>query len=185
MSWSDHTSTPSPRVLLRAAALGLGLLTLAGCADGGIRPLYGRVGGGATVEALRHVDVASTGRIGQIIANELNFAFYGGAGEATKPVRWRLDVVPNSTEVAVGVDRSQNLPQAYIEQISATYVLTEISTGRTMTSGTSFANAAYDYSSQRFADVRAQRDAANRAATVVAADIRNKISVYFSEHPSR
>lgn len=182
MSWSDRIS-PALAGLSRAGLLGLGLLTLAGCADGGIRPLYGRVGGGATAEALRHVDVSAGGRIGQVIANDLDFAFYGGAGQPNKPIRWRLDIVPNNTEVSVGLDRHANLPTAYIEQVSVTYVLTEIATGRTLTSGTSFANASYDYSSQRFADVRAQRDALNRAAIVVSSDIRTKIAVWFSEHP--
>lgn len=183
MSWSDRTSAPALAGLLRAGVLGLGLLALAGCADGGIRPLYGRAGGGATTEALRHVDVSAGGRIGQIIANELNFGFFGGAGQPDKPIRWRLEIVPNNTEVAVGLDRHANLPTAYIEQVSVTYVLTEVATGRTITSGTSFANASYDYGTQRFADVRAQRDALNRAASVVASDIRTRMAVWFSEHP--
>jgi LPS-assembly lipoprotein len=185
MSWSDRTSAPAKATLLRVGALGLGLLALAGCADGGIRPLYGRVGGGATVESLRHVDVASTGRIGQLITNELDFAFYGGVGQAEKPVRWRLDIDQSNTQVAVGLDRHANMPTAYIGQVSVTYVLTEVATGRTLTSGTSFATASYDFTTQRFADVRAQRDAENRAATVVASDIRNKIAVWFSENPQK
>jgi len=185
MSSSDRSSAPALAGLVRVGLLGLGLLALAGCAEGGIRPLYGRVGGGATAEALRHVDVTSSGRIGQIIANELDFDFYGGSGQPDKPVRWRLEIVPNNTEVAVGLDRHANMPTAYIEQVAVTYVLTEIDTGRTITSGTSFANASYDYTSQRFANVRAQRDALNRAASVVASDIRNKMAVWFSEHPER
>lgn len=176
MSWSDRPFAASARLL----ALGLGLLTLAGCAEGGIRPLYGKAGGH---EALRHIDVSAGGRVGQQISNELDFAFYGGSGEPEKPVRWRLDINPNTTEVAVGLDRHQNLPTGYIEQVSVTWVLTEIATGRTVTSGTSFANASYDYSAQRFADIRAQRDAANRAAAVVASDIRNRLAVWFSTHP--
>jgi LPS-assembly lipoprotein len=185
MSSSDRTSAPALAGLARVGLLGLGLLALAGCADGGIRPLYGRIGGGSSADALRHIDVSSSGRIGQLIANELDFNFYGGAGQPDKPIRWRLEIVPNNTEVAVGLDRHANMPTAYIEQVSVTYVLTEIGTGRTVTSGTSFANASYDYTSQRFADVRAQRDAVNRAAGVVASDIRTKMAVWFAEHPER
>jgi LPS-assembly lipoprotein len=49
-----------------------------------------------------------------------------------------------------------------------------------VTSGTSFANAAYDYSQQGYANVRAKRDAENRVATAVAGDIRNKLAVWFA-----
>ncbi len=177
MSSSDRTTFARVRL---AGALALALVGLTACADGGIRPLYGKMSNAP--DALRHIDVASTGRVGQVITNELNFAFYGGSGQPEKPVRWRLDITPNQTEVAVGLDRHQNLATGYIEQVSVTWVLTEVGTGRTVTSGTSFANASYDYSAQRFADIRAQRDAANRAATVVAGDIRTRIAVWFAEN---
>ena len=59
----------------RAAALALS--GLGACADGGIRPLYGKMSGAS--EALRHIDVATaTDRVGQQIVNDLDFAFYGG-----------------------------------------------------------------------------------------------------------
>lgn len=180
MSSSDRTIA---RRLATTATLALALFGLAACADGGIRPLYGKMSGAP--EAMRHIDVVTAGeRVGQQIVNELDFAFYGGAGQPEKPVRWRLDITPSKSEVAIGLDRRKNLATGYIEQVSVTWILTEVSTGRTVTSGSSFANASYDYSAQQFADVRAQRDAANRAASVVAADIRNRIAVWFAEHPA-
>ncbi|MER2604983.1 MAG: hypothetical protein ABTQ29_04060 [Siculibacillus sp.] len=172
------------RALASAAALCLLAAGLAGCAEGGgIRPLYGTAAGQGTVDALRHVDVVSTGRIGQVIRNELVFGFYGGSGEATSPVRWRLDVSTATADTAVGIDRYSNLASAYLDQVSASWILTEVATGRTLTSGTSFANAAYDSSQQRFAGLRAKRDAENRAALTVASDIRNKVAVWFAANP--
>jgi LPS-assembly lipoprotein len=167
---------PYGRLLAATAAV----LLLAGC-GAEIRPLYGSARGGATVEAIRHVDIGpGSDRIGQQIRNELVFAFYGGAGDISAPATHRLDITVTSSSNATGIVRNQNLPSAYVEQVTATYVLTEISGGHTVASGSSFANAAYDYSQQRFADARARRDAENRAAGVIATDIRDKVAVYFA-----
>ena len=178
-------SSPEARVA-RVAALLIAVLAagpLAGCTTNGIRPLYGGAVGGETVAALRSVDVVAPGRIGQQIRNDLVFGFSGGAGEPERP-RWRLDITTTMIDTAVGLDRYANLATAHIGQVSAGWVLTEIATGRTLATGTSFANAAYDYSQQRFADLRARRDAENRAAGQIAVDIRNKIAVWFAEHPT-
>ena len=156
--------------------------SLAGCTTSGIRPLYGGAAGETTVASLRSVDVVAPGRIGQQIRNELVFGFSGGAGEPERP-RWRLEITTTVVDTAVGLDRYANLATAHLGRVSSIWVLTEIATGRTLANGTSFANAAYDYSQQRFADLRARRDAENRAAGMIAIDIRNKIAVWFAEHP--
>ncbi|TBW35808.1 hypothetical protein EYW49_15555 [Siculibacillus lacustris] len=177
MSSPDRSGRRALARLLPCAALVLGL----GACGADIRPLYGSLQGGATVEAIRHVDIGpGPDRIGQQIRNELVFAFYGGAGDVTTPATHRLELTVTSSANAIGVVRNQNLPSAYVEQISATFVLTEISSGHTVATGSAFANASYDYSQQRFADIRAHRDAENRAAGVIAGDIRNKISLYFA-----
>lgn len=175
-------SSPDRSARLRRLALGLVLgLAAAGltaCSDVP-RPLYGK--GFGTVEGLRSIDVAAVpGRVGQQVRNELVFGLYGGAGEPTgKPV-YRLELTVTSIDNAVGVERYRNLPSAYLEQITATYALIDVASGATVTTGTSFANAAYDFSEQRYANVRAKRDAENRVASVVAGDIRNKLAVWFA-----
>ena len=168
---------------LRRLALGLGLLAaagLAGCTEAP-HPLYGATSG--TRAPLASIDVGAVqGRVGQQVRNELVFGLYGGAGEsAGKPV-YKLDLTVTSIDNAVGVERYNDLPAAYVETVTATYTLVEIATGATVTSGSSFAQATYDYSPQRFADVRAKRDAENRAATVVSGDIRTKLAVWFAAH---
>ncbi|MCE1235343.1 MAG: hypothetical protein LWW93_03185 [Hyphomicrobiales bacterium] len=165
-------------ILVLGAAFGL-----AGCTTSGIRPLYGTAAGEATTDALRQVKVVSGGRIGQKIRQDLVFGFSGGAGEPDRP-RWQLTVDNTFVDTAVGIDRSSNLATAHIGQITASWVLTEITTGRTLANGASSANAAYDYSQQRFADLRAQRDAQDRAAAMIALDIRTKIAVWFAENPN-
>jgi len=57
----------------------------------------------------------------------------------------------------------------------------ETASQKTVLTGTSFANAAYDFSNQRFANIRAQRDAQNRAGTVIADDIHTKLAAFFAE----
>lgn len=169
------------RRLALGVVLGLAAAGLAACTDMP-RPLYGKATG--TVAPLRSIDVAAVpGRVGQQVRNELVFRLYGGAGDVEgKPVH-RLELTVTSIDNAVGVERYRNLPAAYVERITATYALVDIASGATVTSGTSFAQAAYDYSPQRYADVRAKRDAENRVATVVAEDIRTKLAVYFAAHP--
>lgn len=176
MSSPDRPARLSRRVV--GLALGLAAAGLSACTEMP-RPLYGRASGAS--EALTTVDIGPVqGRVGQQVRNELVFGFYGGAGEASvKPIH-RLELTVTSIDNAVGVERYRNLPSAYVEQVTATYALVDIASGATVTSGTSFANAAYDYSEQRFADVRAKRDAENRVAAVVAADIRNRLAVWFA-----
>ena len=166
------------RRLSAGAVLALAFTGLAGCSEMP-RPLYGKATG--TVPALRSIDVAAvTGRVGQQVRNELVFRLYGGEGDVEgKPVH-RLELTVTSIDNAVGVERYRNLPAAYVERITATYALIDIASGTTIDSGTSFAQAAYDYSPQRFANVRAKRDAENRVATVVADDIRTKLAVFFA-----
>ncbi len=168
------------RRLVLAGALGLAAAGLSACSEMP-RPLYGKASG--TVEALKSIDIGTApGRVGQQVRNELVFAFYGGEGAVQgKPV-YRLELTVTSIDNAVGVERYRNLPAAYVEQITATYALVDIASGATVTSGTSFANAAYDFSEQRFANVRAKRDAENRVASVVAADIRTKLAAWFAGH---
>lgn len=177
---SPETRERRPLVLVLLAGLALG--GLSACTSGGIRPLYGGAAGGATTAALHQIDVVAPGRVGQQIRNDLVFAFSGGEGEPERP-RWRLELTTTILDTAVAIDRYSNLAQAHLGQVSASWVLTEIGTGRTLASGNSFANAAYDYSQQRFADLRAKRDAENRAAAAIALDLRTKIAVWFAEHP--
>jgi LPS-assembly lipoprotein len=175
---SSHDRTALYRRAALVLALGLAGVGLGACTEAP-RPLYGKATG--TVEALKSVDIAAVpGRVGQQVRNEMVFGFYGGAGDVVGKPTYRLELTVTSIDNAVGVERYRNLPSAYVEQITATYALVDIASGATVTSGASFANAAYDYSPQHFANVRAKRDAENRVATVVAGDIRNKLAVYFA-----
>ena len=66
--------------------------------------------------------------------------------------------------------------------INASYILTEIVTGKSVATGTSTARVSYDNpgQQQRFANARGQRDAENRASKVIADDIRARLISYFA-----
>lgn len=172
---SSPDRDPTRRAALALLAAGL---ALAGCSD--VRPLYGSLDGNSPVAArMASVDVQlADSRVSQRIRNELLFAFYGG-GEPAQPA-YRLNLRINEASVPVGVERLTDVPSAYLLQLSASYQLVEIATGKTVMTGSSFSNASYDFSQQRFANVRAQRDAENRVANAIAADIRTKIAAHFA-----
>lgn len=173
MSSPDVSRRAALAALLGASAL------LAGCDS--VRPLYGTLPGGTgtTRDKLAAVKVTEvSNRVDQVLRNELVFAMTGG-GEAAKPL-YELRVTANQVNTPVGVEILADVPTAYILRINADFSLTEIDTGLVLTSGTSFASASYDFSTQRFANLRAKRDAEDRAAKSVAQDIRTRVAAYFA-----
>ena len=157
------------------AAAGLGL---AGCQ---VTPLYGMLPSGGTVrDDTRAIRIESaTTRIGQELRNELIFAFTGGGSAAAQPL-YSLRIVLSEHESAVGVEKLADVPAAYFILVRASFVLTDIATGTTVLSGSSFASASYDFSTQRFANLRAKRDAEDRAVKVISDDIRTRIAAHFA-----
>ncbi|MEJ1159774.1 LPS assembly lipoprotein LptE [Prosthecomicrobium sp. N25] len=178
MWWPDRTVRP--RRLAGPAALLAAALALGACSD--IRPLYGTTAAGdTTVARLASIDLKLVdSRVSQRVRNELVFAFYGG-GEPAKPA-YRLDLRVTDSSIPVGIERTESTPAAYLVQLNASFTLVDLASGTTILTGNSFANASYDFSQQRFANVRAQRDAENRAATQIAADIRTKIAAWLATH---
>jgi LPS-assembly lipoprotein len=169
-------------VLLLAAALALG-----GCQ---VRPLYGTIsspaGSPALSEELSAIDIDTVqtasdedlDRIGQVLRNELVFGFTRGREAAAS--RYRLKILIDRPVNEVGVERLADVPSSYTVTVNASYVLSDIATGQTLTTGKAFASASFDFSSQRFANVRAQRDAEDRAAKIVAADLQARLASFLA-----
>jgi LPS-assembly lipoprotein len=157
--------------------------TTGGCTS--VQPLYGSVTGqpSPVVAQLHQVEVeVAKSRLSQEIRNELIYQLYGGEGSPDPKPKYKLSVRVNDSNVPVGIEKFEDLPAAYLEQLNATFTLTETATDKTLLTGTSFENAAYDFSNQRYANIRAQRDAQNRAGTVIADDIQIKLAAYFADH---
>jgi LPS-assembly lipoprotein len=185
MWWSDRRSAGN-RLTRLAAALGV-----AACAGGCFQPLYAdrSVDGGPGLrDALGKVDVkqieavkgADEARLAVEIRNALIFDLTGG-GPAPRPA-YSLVVRTSSTLADIIVDTSTTRPAIEDYGINATYVLTEIASGKQVVTGQTFARVSYDIpgQEQRFARLRGLRDAESRAAKVIADNIRARLVSYFA-----
>ena len=182
MSWPD-----TPRLTRLLAAL-----ALAGLAGGCFQPLYGdraMVGGSSGVgNKLSAVDVnpikAPNGtrlaRVGVDVRNELMYGLTGG-GAAASP-NYRLDVNLSSTNLQVIVDINTARPDIQNYGIDASYVMVDLNTKKIVVRGTTFARVSYNTpgQQQRFAGDRGLRDAENRAAKVIAENIRTRLASHFA-----
>jgi LPS-assembly lipoprotein len=186
MSWSDLAFRRSRRFVVLAAALA-GAVALGGCQ---VRPLYGTLstpaGSPALTQELSAIDIdpvqtasnEDLDRIGQVLRNELIFGFTGGRTAAAP--RYRLKMLIDRPLNEVGVEQLADVPSAYTVTVNASYVLSDIATGQTLTTGKVFGSASFDFSSQRFANVRAQRDAEDRAAKMVAQGLQTRLAGFFA-----
>ena len=171
-----------------AAGLALGALAvLAGCT---VQPLHGSGGlgspGSAMSAELASVAVAPVSdRVSQQVRNHLIFLLSGGAGSpADAHYTARLSVSAADTAAAsIQVGRDDE-PTASLVTVIAAYVLTDAS-GNTVGQGSRSAQAPYDVSTQQFAELRAERDAQNRAAREAAELVRLAIAQDLSRIPTR
>jgi LPS-assembly lipoprotein len=171
-------------VLLLAVAHGL-----AACSNGGFRPLYGVLAadGGHVQERMAQVDVAPIpGRVGQRIRNELIFQ-NTGASEPPPPTH-RLEVAIKETRISTLVEPNGSAAgETYL--IEASFRIIKISDKKVVQQGTSHARAAYERyttssvpngSTFTYANVRAREDAENRAARIIADDLKTRVATYLS-----
>jgi LPS-assembly lipoprotein len=180
MSWRNRTA-----LLLRVGAvIALGALNAA-C----FQPLYATrsIGGGPAIgQALAQVDLeriaAPNGSPESRIANELQnaLAFELHGGNAISPTH-RLKVQMSANRSSVITDNLTGRVEAEITGIDASFTLVELATGKQVMSGRTFSRVSSDYpgQQQRFARVRARLDAEDRAAKVIAENIRTRVASFF------
>jgi LPS-assembly lipoprotein len=188
MWWLDRRSAA------RLARLAV-VLAAAGLVGGCFQPLYGSHptldAGNVHTESVRDklgaVEIAPIparqgspiSRVAVGLRNALQFDLNGAAG-ASAPTH-RLVVNIGNSLITVIVDITSGRPTAQIQGVFASYQLVEIATGKTVLNDTTFSHVDTDApgSQQRFAGIRAQRDAEDRAIQVVAEAIRNRLASYF------
>ncbi|MFI5013779.1 MAG: LPS assembly lipoprotein LptE [Hyphomicrobiales bacterium] len=142
---------------------------LSGC----IHPLYGPNGVSAQ---LSQVEVAPIpDRVGHYLAEELKFQT-DGSGPPPAP-RFRLNITTTESVGGLITNLRSLTSDAASVTVTASYSLVEIAGGKEVAKGTATAAASYDRSQQRFANVRAARDAELRAATVLADQIRTRVGI--------
>src|SRR5665213_3675429 len=185
MWWLEPRSTVC-RLARLAIPLALATL-LSGCFE----PLYGektlaggpglrtRLGSIAIVP-IRAPSGSPAARIAVELQNDLQFDFTGGGASAGKTHQLVVTMSTQNQQVIVDITTARSDVQQF--GINASYVLTEIATGKQVATGTSTARVSYDNpgQQQRFANARGQRNAENRASKVIADDIRARLISYLT-----
>ncbi len=167
----------------RTLAVGVGLVlavALTGCASGdGFRPMYAASATGPRLqEKMAAVDVGTIpSRVGQRIRNELIFQATGGGG-ATPPA-YRLDVAIKES-IAATLVKVTGEAASNIYVIEASFVLVDVKTKKVLLRGNSHARAGFDRFPSIYSNVRAREDAENRAANVIAEDVKSRLAAFLS-----
>lgn len=166
----------------------LGILPLAFALSGCLRPLYGPTASGTPVQdslAAIEVPTVTTPRgqeqLGHYLRSELVFDLNGSGQAAAK--RYRLNLSAADSVQVTSTDANTGRADAAFVNVTVTYALLGIEDGRTLTSGTARSTVTYFRDPQRFAAIRAARDAETRAAKQLADDIRQRLAAMFATAP--
>jgi LPS-assembly lipoprotein len=155
-------------------------LTLAALAGGCFRPLYadGTVSkvGDNVRNAMLSIEVPEIkGLVGHYLRNELVFELDGG-GAPDLQKKFRLVATTTETLELITVDYANGRADSAILVATADWQLLRNGSGEVLASGQSVVRAPYERSTQRFATLRAARDAQIRAAKNLAELIRARIA---------
>jgi len=159
----------------RLAAL-MACLLLAGC----FRPMYGSIDNGASpvLQELSRVTIEPIDeRVGQQVRNELVYAFSAGGEAADAPYKL---VVTLKHSIQEGVIQPTGEAVTKTYELRADFTLIDVATGKVLYGGSTLARAAFDRTTQIFANQRAEIDAEDRAAKVVADNVKTRIAAYFA-----
>ena len=164
-----------PRRVLLAA-----VLSVAALAGGCFQPLYSdytaSAMGGSVKTALRGIEIPEIkGLIGHYFRNELVYEL-DGSGEPDAPRTSKLEAAIAESVEVITVDYANGRADSAVLVATATWKLTQNGTGKVLASGTNSVRVPYERSSQRFATVRAARDAQVRAAKNLATLVRGQIA---------
>ena len=187
MWWLDWR--PLHRLALRLAGVGAAGAVVAGC----FQPLYGDASFTASstspsvAAAMAAVDVnqiaAANGtplsRIAVEVRNKLLFNLTGGGAAA--PPAYRLNINLTANNLSVIVDINSGRPDTENYALNASYTLQDIKSGKPVFTSQTFARVSYDVpgQAQRFARARGLRDAEDRAAQLIADNIRARLASFF------
>lgn len=118
-------------------------------------------------------------RLGVEIRNALAFKLYGSA--TGMPPTHRLVIRFNTSRSSLMINQATALPTSENYGIDAQFNLIEITSNKSVMTGTTFSRVTYDIpgSLQRFARARAFRDAEDRAAQEIADNIQTRLASFF------
>jgi LPS-assembly lipoprotein len=181
MSWA------SPRFAARlVAAVALAALT-AGC----FHPMYAEHADGSPglrdklmgveLPPVDKPNASHEARLGVEIRNALAFTLYGGATGSTPTHRLELKFTTSRSSLII--NPNTGLPTSENIGIDAQYNLVDLSTNKSVMTGSTFSRVSYDVpgvlTMQRFARTRALQDAEDRAAKEIADNIQTRLASFF------
>ena len=167
-------STLRPAFTFSAQALAIAGLAaaLGGCA--GFTPLYAAQGVSPKLAA---IEVSQPdGRLGFYMHDYLEDSL---ARDRTQPAIYRLTFANRELRVPRGITIS-NVASRYEVDLTTTYTLTEVATGKLVTRGNVQVNVTYDVQAQPYASLAAQQDGERRVAEQAADRLRIELASYFA-----
>ncbi|MEA2875924.1 MAG: LPS-assembly lipoprotein [Hyphomicrobiales bacterium] len=131
------------------------------------------------VERVDAPNGAPESRVATELQNALDFEMSGGGGLISPTHRLKVRMTVGRSSIISDITTGRVM--AEITGIDTTFTLTELATGKAVMSGRTFARVSSDYpgQQQRFARVRARLDAENRAAKVIAENVRTRVASFF------
>jgi LPS-assembly lipoprotein len=118
-------------------------------------------------------------RIAVEVRNNLELELNGGGGMVSPTHSLKVTFSGNRNSIITDTLTGRVLSE--ITGIDASFTLVDLATGKSVMSSRTFARVSSDYpgQQQRFARVRARLDAEDRAAKVIAENIRTRLASYF------
>lgn len=185
MSWCERPVLSRPAIMVALSLL------LGAC---GFRPLYlessAPVGSSVPQTASIGRDLAGvsiqlgTTREAILLRNNLIFALTGGGDESATPL-YRLDYTIIKSGSPFTVEAGSGRQSAAFITVQVTYQLLRIGSLDPAFKGRAIGRASFDKPAQRFAAIRAERDAEDRAVGDAADAIRQALASYFLQKGQR
>jgi LPS-assembly lipoprotein len=154
-------------------------LALGGC----LQPMYGKysANGPGLDDELKLIAIEPIpDRIGHYLGDDLVFAL-NGTGSHPIP-KYRLFVELNESVQTPLIDTVSGRASAATVVVNADYRLVKIDTDTQLTGGKAVVFKSYDRFSDRFANIRAARDAEIRTAQQLADELRLRLAAYLADH---
>ncbi len=171
----------APRLTRVGVVLALLMSTslLSACGGNGFQPLYGPTSNGSTVQdELAAIDIIPIpGRVGQVLRNELIFKTTGG--DHARASEYRLEIAVRESVATQLVQRDADA-QGGTFALDAKFKLIRISDEAVVLEGNDHTRAAYQRFNEILSNVRARRDAENRAAKHMADSLRTRLAAYLA-----
>ncbi len=149
------------------------------------KPLYGPTASGESLQSvLASIDVPEVqwpdhlAVMGHYVRSDLIFALNGSGAET--PKRYVLQISLSRSLSTPIVDTETGRASAAIVTGTLNYTLTSLDGKTVYTQGTATNSASYDRYQQRFATVRAQRDAEIRLAKILVDQVKTRLAATLS-----